>query len=194
MNAKNERRSDPENFSEGITGFGVTVEKIWNFEVSGYFLWTFPRLRTFLELLFKFQGPNRKIGDCGLIFEKPRGFFVKLQGIIDFGIIFLKKTHGPCRPGLPWTVCGRVARTHWSLASGRSDAQGQQPRGGGQEDGVGEPVKGLIGGRPTVRWPGIGGNFGGGWCASERLARAKREAKEGARRGGAVRGCSWWLL
>jgi hypothetical protein len=37
-------------------------------------------------------------------------------------------------------------------------------------------------------WPGDGGNGDGGRCASERLARAKREAKEGARRGGAVRG------
>jgi hypothetical protein len=65
MNAKNERRSDPENFGEGITGFGVTVEKIWNFEVSGNFLWTFPRLRTFLELLFKFQGLTAKSGTAG---------------------------------------------------------------------------------------------------------------------------------
>jgi hypothetical protein len=35
---------------------------------------------------------------------------------------------------------------------------------------------------------------GGGRCASERLARAKRVAKEGARRGGAIQGCSQWLL
>jgi hypothetical protein len=38
--------------------------------------------------------------------------------------------------------------------------------------------------------PGDGGNGDGGRCAGERLSRAKREAKEGARRGGAVRGCS----
>jgi hypothetical protein len=54
MNAWNERRSDPENFCEGITRFGVVVEKIQNFEISGLFLWIFLRLGTFLELFFKF--------------------------------------------------------------------------------------------------------------------------------------------
>jgi hypothetical protein len=54
MNAWNERRSDPENFGEGITRFGVVVEKIRNFEVLGLFLWIFLRLGTFLELFFKF--------------------------------------------------------------------------------------------------------------------------------------------
>jgi hypothetical protein len=38
MNALNERRSDPENFGEGITRFRVVVEKIRNFEVLGLFL------------------------------------------------------------------------------------------------------------------------------------------------------------
>jgi hypothetical protein len=130
-----------------------------------------------------------------LIVEKPRGFFEKLLGIIDFGIIFLKKTRGPSprargprRPGLPWIVRGWAARAHRSLASVRSGAQGRQPRGGGRGDGVEEPVKGLTGGRPTVRWPDDGGNGGAGRCAGERLARAKRGAKEGVRRGGAVRG------
>jgi hypothetical protein len=32
------------------------VEKIWNLEVSGLFLWIFLRLGTFLELFFKFPG------------------------------------------------------------------------------------------------------------------------------------------
>jgi hypothetical protein len=54
MNAWNEIRSDPENFGEGITRFGVVVEKKRNFEVSGLFLWIFLRLGTFLELFFKF--------------------------------------------------------------------------------------------------------------------------------------------
>jgi hypothetical protein len=54
MNAWNEKRSDPENFGEGITRFGVVVEKIQNFEVSRLFLWIFLMLGTFLELFFKF--------------------------------------------------------------------------------------------------------------------------------------------
>jgi hypothetical protein len=60
MNASNERRSDPKNFGEGITRFGLMVEKIRNFEVSGLFLRIFLRLRTFLELFFKFPGLNVK--------------------------------------------------------------------------------------------------------------------------------------
>jgi hypothetical protein len=55
MNAWNERRSDPENFDEGITRFGVVVEMMRNFEVSGLFLWIFLMLGTFLELFFKFS-------------------------------------------------------------------------------------------------------------------------------------------
>jgi hypothetical protein len=48
MNAQNERRSVFENFGARITGFGVVVEKIWNFEVSRLFLWIFLRLGTLL--------------------------------------------------------------------------------------------------------------------------------------------------
>jgi hypothetical protein len=65
MNAWNERRSGPENFREGITRFGVVVEKIRNFEVSGLFLWIFLRLWTFLELFFKFQDLTVKSWNAG---------------------------------------------------------------------------------------------------------------------------------
>jgi hypothetical protein len=38
MNVQKEGESDSENFGTRITGFGVVVEKIWNFEVSGAIL------------------------------------------------------------------------------------------------------------------------------------------------------------
>jgi hypothetical protein len=65
MNAQKERGSDSENFGTRITGFGVGVEKIWNFEVSGLFLWIFLRLGTFLELFFKFRGLTAKSWTTG---------------------------------------------------------------------------------------------------------------------------------
>jgi hypothetical protein len=65
MNAQKERGRDYENFDTRITGFGVGVEKIWNFEVSGLFLWIFLRLWTFLELFFKFLGLTVKSWTTG---------------------------------------------------------------------------------------------------------------------------------
>jgi hypothetical protein len=38
MNVSNERRSDSKNFDVRITGFGVVVEKIESFKVSGAIL------------------------------------------------------------------------------------------------------------------------------------------------------------
>jgi hypothetical protein len=40
---------------------------------------------------------------------------------------------------------------------GHSGAQGHRGRGGGPGVGVGEPVKGLTGGRAVMRWSGDGG-------------------------------------
>jgi hypothetical protein len=72
MNASNERRSDPENFGEKITRFGVEVEKIRDFDVLGLFLWIFLRLGTFLELLFKFPDLTVKSWTVGW-FRRNRG-------------------------------------------------------------------------------------------------------------------------
>jgi hypothetical protein len=51
----------------------------------------FSEARDPLGLFFKTQGSNCEIMECGLILEKPRGFFAKLSGIIDFRIIFVRK-------------------------------------------------------------------------------------------------------
>jgi hypothetical protein len=81
------------------------LEKVWNFDFSGLFLWIFLRLVTLLELFFKNQGSNYEIMNCGLILEKSRGFSAKLLGIINFGIIFVRKK--PCTRSTvdrPWTA------------------------------------------------------------------------------------------
>jgi hypothetical protein len=41
------------------------VEKIWNFEVLGLFLWIFLRLGTFLELFSNSRGLTAKSGTAG---------------------------------------------------------------------------------------------------------------------------------
>jgi hypothetical protein len=57
----------------------------------GLFLWIFLRLETLSELFFKNKGSNYEIMDYRLILEKPRGFFAKQLGIIDFRIISVRK-------------------------------------------------------------------------------------------------------
>jgi hypothetical protein len=63
--------------------------------------------------------------------------------------------------------------------------------GGADTGRGGTRVLGLVG---AHRRGAIEENDGGGRCAGERLARAKREAEDRVRRGGAVRGYSRWLL
>jgi hypothetical protein len=182
MNAENERRSDPENFGEGITRFGVVVENIWNFEVSGLFLWIFLRLGTFWEFFFKFQGPNCKIRDCGLILKKMRGLSAKCQKSEFPEIVFLKKNPWTKSMSL-WTALARStvdrrqlprSRAHWSSAFDRSGARELRPRGGGGEGRAGE-FNDVV---AAVREAVVGRLIGGGASArkgdSEGMLRAKR--------------------
>jgi hypothetical protein len=134
----------------------------------GLFSRIFLRLGTLLELFFKFQGPNYKIGDCGLILEKMRGLSAKCRKMEFPGIILLKKNLWT-KSTSPWTMpaWSTMDRRPWpasgarrSSASGHSGAQGPRGRGGGWGVGVREPVKGLIGGRVAARWPGDEGKRG----------------------------------
>jgi hypothetical protein len=50
------------------------------------------------------------------------------------------------------------------------------------------PGSRLTGARKAAERRRDDGEGGGSWCAGERLAQAKREAKEGVRRGGAPGG------
>jgi hypothetical protein len=120
-----------------------------------------------LELFFKFQGPNCKIGDCGLILKKMRGLSAKCRKMEFPGIILLKKNPW-IKSTSPWTAPARStvdrwllprSGAHWSLGSGHSGAQGHRGRGGGRGVGVGEPVKGLTRGRVAARWSGDGGKW-----------------------------------
>jgi hypothetical protein len=58
------------------------VEKMWNFKVSGLFLWIFQRLGTLTELFLKNQGSNYEIMDCGLILEKPGASLQNYRGLL----------------------------------------------------------------------------------------------------------------
>jgi hypothetical protein len=79
----------------------------------------------------------------------------------------------------------------WTESTMRWTAGGADTGRGCALPARGTRVLGLVG---AHRRGAIEENDGGGWCAGERLARAKREAEDRVRRGGAVRGYSRWLL
>jgi hypothetical protein len=94
-----------------------------------------------LELFFKTQGSNYEILDCGLILEKPKGFFAKLPGIVDFEIIFVRKmswtrstSHGPRPP----SVHGRPAIDGGTELTGAQPPAAPMRKDAGQGVGEGE--------------------------------------------------------
>jgi hypothetical protein len=105
----------------------------------------FSEARDSFGINFQNQGSNYKIMDYGLIVEKPMGFFLKLSGIIDFGIIFVRK-----KPWTRSTGCGpRPSSIHGGLATdGGIELAGAQPpaalvcKGANQGAGEGEGTAG----------------------------------------------------
>jgi hypothetical protein len=90
MNAYNERRSDPEDFGARITRFGVAVEKIWNFEVSGLFSWISLRLGTFLDFFSNSNGLSAKYGPQ-VDFLRVQGPFCKISEITQNNELFCNR-------------------------------------------------------------------------------------------------------
>jgi hypothetical protein len=96
--------------------------------------------------------------------------------------------HGRLGHRVRWRLAGAWhtgARAHRSSPAGHNRERGDT----GNSMGCSPGPERQRGGQAMVRNSG-----GGGRCASERLAQAKREAQDRVRRGGALRGCSRWLL
>jgi hypothetical protein len=98
-------------------------------------------------IIFQKQGSNCEIMDCGLILEKPRGFFAKLSGIIDFRIIFVRKKpwtqstgRGPC----PVSVHGGPAMDSDNELTGARPPAAPVCKGAGRGVGEGEGSAGDL--------------------------------------------------
>jgi hypothetical protein len=63
----------------------------------------FSEARDLFGIIFQIPWSDCKFLDCRLILEKPRGLSAKCPKLDFAGIVFLKETRGPRRPGPPWT-------------------------------------------------------------------------------------------
>jgi hypothetical protein len=109
-----------------------------------------------LELYFKNQGSNCEIMDCGLILEKPRGFFAKLPGIIDFKIFVRKKSWTQSTGRGPTSGLGPQLTGHGQRHRARPPATPVR-KGAGQGAGEGEGSAGD----PCRASPKVGRQRGG---------------------------------
>jgi hypothetical protein len=110
--------------------------------------------RDLFGIIFQIPGPDCKFLDCGLILEKPRGLSAKCPKLDFPGIVFLKETRGPRRPGPPWTggQCRpRELTGAWPLAASvpESSDRGAWERKGG----LANSMAGLP--RLRRRWKGV---------------------------------------
>jgi hypothetical protein len=137
MNVQKERESDSKNFGARITGFGVVVEKIWSFEVSGGYFINFSKAREHSRIIFQILGALCQTMDCGSISKKPRGLFAKFpkQPISGF-ILELKNSwtgstgHGPAaHPGPRWNGAARAQRQRGRMAVTQRGGRGGSPAG-----------------------------------------------------------------
>jgi hypothetical protein len=140
-----------------------------------------------LELFFKFQGPNFKIRDCGLILKKMRGLSAKCRKLEFLGVVFLKKNLWT-KSTSPWTAPARstvdwrpllCSGAHRSSASIRSGARELRPRGGGGERWAGEFNDGV-----TAFLEGVEGRLTSGGASAQKgsgggTLRAKRRSVGG---------------
>jgi hypothetical protein len=139
-----------------------------------------------LGLFFKFQGPNCKTRDCGLILEEMRVLSAKCQKLEFPRIVLLKKnmwTKSTC----PWTALGwpiHGSTVDSTVADGRGSSvldlaaapsHGGLPRGWRQE--------GRNAARPGDHSSELGRRRGGGTPAT-RLRLQETMARARLRRGG----------
>jgi hypothetical protein len=94
--------------------------------------------------------------------------------------------HGPAANAMSPSSSGLGLQLLWrSRSSDKGRRRKREARG---------PGSGLTQAWKAAEQRRDDGDGGGSRCAGERLARAKREVKEGVRREGVVWGCSRWLL